>query len=50
MSRQYITVIAPRAIEVPRGAQWAAATALWIVRALSARPAAELRPLSKAAP
>jgi hypothetical protein len=50
MSSQHITVLAPPVIVAPRGAQWAAAAALWIARALSTRQAGALRPVLKAAP
>ena len=39
MSNPVIRVLVPRAVAAPRGAQWAAAAALWIARTLFRRNA-----------
>jgi hypothetical protein len=47
MSSQFIKVLVPRAVATPRGAQWAAAAALWIAQGFSSRPAGIARPTLK---
>lgn len=39
MSKQVITVFAPRAVRVPRGADWAAAAVVWFLQILRSHPA-----------
>ena len=41
MSRKFIQVLVPPAVESPRGAEWAANVAIAIARVVSHRPAVE---------
>jgi len=39
MSGQYVKVLVPEAVDAPRGALWAAAALVWVLRVLFARQA-----------
>ena len=58
MSSQSVKVMVPPVVDAPRGAEWAAAVAVWIGRAVGARrksvartgaPAGSVKRLAKAA-